>query len=293
VTVDAALLTLGLQTLHDGGQAAGAGTADLSARDIGFFHPASHRPLQVIGTAAEAARASGHAPWTGTPPRYVIVGSDVPPKPWSQLARNVGARCLVSHLPAHVTLDRIRSALADKAVPQQTLHATLVEILGLGVLLIGPSGSGKSELALDFVARGHRLVADDAVELRSPAPQCLLGTCPPLLSGFIEVRGLGVLDLRAAYGEQAIATRARIDLAIRIEAGEAIGEPLERLHGRRRSLTLLGVTIPEIILPARLGHNAAMVETACRDHWLRRAGYVACTAFADAQTRLAAGGAAP
>ena len=159
-----------------------------------------------------------------------------------------------------------------------TAHGVFVEVEGLGVWLSGASGAGKSELGLELVSRGHRLVADDAIEFRIDLgnPAYLIGRCPPLLDGFIEVRGLGILNLRRLYGDASVRGEHRLDLAIALDART---EPSadERLTGRRSTVDVLGIAVPEISLPRRVGHNlAVLVEAACRDHRHRAAGYNAC-----------------
>ncbi|MDR3418216.1 MAG: hypothetical protein P4L83_18745 [Nevskia sp.] len=140
------------------------------------------------------------------------------------------------------------------------------------MFLRGASGAGKSELALELLSRGHKLVADDVVEWQRSAEQ-VLGRCPALLEGFIEVRGLGILNARALYGEAAVIAQAALDLVIDL-GQRAEGTPDERLGGSRTCFQVLGVTVPEISLPRRVGHNlAVLVEAACRDHRLRLAGY--------------------
>lgn len=152
-------------------------------------------------------------------------------------------------------------------------HGVLVEVEALGVLLRGASGAGKSELAIELLSRGHKLIADDAIEWRRDAQQRIVGSCPALLSGFIEVRGLGVLDARALYGEGAVIAQAALDLVIDLGV-RAEPSAEERLSGRRGVFHLLGAAVPEISLPRRVGHNlAVLVEAACRDHRLRLAGY--------------------
>ncbi len=155
---------------------------------------------------------------------------------------------------------------------------------GLGVFLRGASGTGKSELGLELLSRGHKLIADDIVEWQR-AEARIVGSCPPLLEGFIEVRGLGILNVRALYGAAAVAPTAALDLVIDLGArAEATAE--ERLHGRRNRYSVLDVTVPEISLPRGVGHNlAVLVEAACRDHRLRLAGYRADDDLMERQRR--------
>lgn len=282
-SLDTLLQALGCERL--GTAAAGAIPA---ARGVGFFHPSLPLPLQVIGSAAATFAAAN--PWTAALPLAVVIASDARADDWSQQLAAFGIPAFCSPHSSSLLVDRLRSALNAATAPRQHLHATFVRVLELGVLLQGASGSGKSELALDLVSRGHQLVADDAVDLCTPATSCLLGECPEALRGYIEVRGLGIIDVRAAYGESSIADCARVDLSIRIDTLATPEGAMDRVHGRRQMLDLLGVAVPELLLPARLGHNAVMVEAACRDHWLRLRGYVASEAFVAAHERRMAGG---
>lgn len=160
----------------------------------------------------------------------------------------------------------------------------------MGVLLSGPSGVGKSELALELLTRGHRLVADDATDFSLDADGVLTGHCPPLLSGFLEARSLGILNILKMFGPDSLIRSHRIDLIIRLEfpkemQGQA-QQALERLEGRRNTVRLLDVELPEISIPIRLGHNlSVLVEAACRDHKLRQTGYRADEDFSARQSQ--------
>lgn len=178
-----------------------------------------------------------------------------------------------------------------------TAHGVFVEVEGLGVWLSGASGSGKSELGLELVSRGHRLVADDAIDFRIDGTDStyVMGCCPPMLDGFIEVRGLGILNLRRLYGDASVLGEHRLDLVIALDART---EPSadERLTGRRTLVNVLAVPVPQISLPRRVGHNlAVLVEAACRDHRHRAAGYNACDDLVarQAQHLIAQAAAAP
>lgn len=161
-----------------------------------------------------------------------------------------------------------------------TLHGVFTEIFGLGVLLAGRSGIGKSELALELLARGHRLIADDATEFELAADGRVVGRCPPLLHGFLEVRGLGVLNIGRMYGEPALRSNKSLDLILRLEPMDEYPEAADRLRGRRSDTLVCGTPIPEILLPVRVGQSlATLAEAACRDHTLKRDGYDAATDF--------------
>ena len=165
-----------------------------------------------------------------------------------------------------------------------TAHGVFVQVEGLGVFLRGASGAGKSELGLELLSRGHKLVADDIIEWHLDGDR-VVGRCPPLLDGFIEVRGLGILNARALYGEAAVIGSAPLDLIIDLGV-RSDGGAEERLHGRRGADVVLGVGVPEISLPRRVGHNlAVLVEAACRDHRLRLSGYRADDDLVERQRR--------
>lgn len=169
-----------------------------------------------------------------------------------------------------------------------TGHGVFLRIEGLGVWLRGDSGAGKSELGLELISRGHALVADDAIEFRRDGSR-IIGRCPPVLDGFIEVRGLGILNARRLYGAGAVAETAALELIIDLGV-RAEPTPEERLNGRRSECRLLGVTIAEISLPRRVGHNlAVLVEAACRDHRQRAAGYNACDDLVARQAQVLRG----
>ena len=155
---------------------------------------------------------------------------------------------------------------------------------GRKLAVVGASGAGKSELGLELLSRGHKLVADDIIEWHLDGDR-VVGRCPPLLDGFIEVRGLGILNARALYGEAAVIGSAPLDLIIDLGV-RSDGGAEERLHGRRGADVVLGVGVPEISLPRRVGHNlAVLVEAACRDHRLRLSGYRADDDLVERQRR--------
>lgn len=157
-----------------------------------------------------------------------------------------------------------------------TLHGVLLRVLGIGVLLTGVSGVGKSELALELLSRGHQLIADDAVEFNRSGAQ-IVGRCPPLLYGFLEARNLGILNVHRMFGPRCLRQQQRLNLVIELhvrEDGLRSGGEFARLDGRRDEQKILGVTLPQVCIPIRLGHNlAVLVEAACRDLKLRAHGY--------------------
>jgi HPr kinase/phosphorylase len=165
------------------------------------------------------------------------------------------------------------------------LPGVFMQVMGMGVLITGQSGVGKSELALELLTRGHALVADDAPEFSRTGDDSIHGRCPEVLRDFLEVRGLGVLNVRAMFGIQAVLQTKRLHLIITLEpmSAERISN-LDRLRGERRRRPVLGVEIPETTLPVAPGRNlAVLVEAAARDHLLHRKGYDAAEDFIQRQ----------
>lgn len=168
-------------------------------------------------------------------------------------------------------LNRYRHSLNASTV----VHGELLEVFGMGVLITGSSGIGKSELALELISRGHRLIADDTPNLTRVAPNVLEGTCPPTLNDLLEVRGLGILNIRRMFGDSSIKRNKRVRLIIDLVKLEEIRTPAEsRLQGMRTDRVILGISVPAITLPIAPGRNlAVLVECAVRDHIMRLSGY--------------------
>ncbi len=168
------------------------------------------------------------------------------------------------------------------------VHGVFLDIHGLGVLLTGDSGVGKSELALELISRSHCLIADDAIEFSQQDPGEVLGTCPEALRDFLEVRGLGVLNIRAMYGDGVIQTSKNLCLIVHLErmAPEKI-QQVDRLEGCYGHQHILGTEIPMVTLPVASGRNlAVLVEAAVRHHILLRKGYNASEAFIARQQQI-------
>ncbi len=182
-------------------------------------------------------------------------------------------------------IDSIRFYLSDLLAEKITIHGVFMEVMGSGVLITGESSVGKSELALELITRGHRLIADDAPTFTRIGPSLLDGSCPEVLKNFMEVRGLGVLDIRAMYGENAIKPNKYLRLVIHLERMTPQDQQqLDRLYGSRAIKTILGVPVTELKLPVASGRNlAVMVEAAVRNHILIENGHNASDDFIQRQ----------
>lgn len=192
---------------------------------------------------------------------------------------------LRSPLPDAQLIFELQYFLTNALAEPVTVHGVFMEVMGMGVLLTGEAGIGKSELALELVNRGHRLIADDAPSFARIAPDILNGSCPGLLDGFLEVRGLGILNIRAMFGDSAIKLNKYLRLIVHLERqGRLQLAELDRLAGSNSSRWLLGVEIPQITLPVAPGRSLAiLVEAAVRNHQLQRQGYIASEDFLQRQ----------
>ncbi len=157
--------------------------------------------------------------------------------------------------------------------PRITRHGVLVEVYGEGILLLGDSGIGKSETAIELVKRGHRLIADDAVEIKRVSATTLVGRAPEIIRHYVELRGIGIVDVRRLFGMGAIKETEKIDLVIKLESWQQ-GKMYDRLGLDDQSMDLLGIQVPMIILPVCPGRNISVViEVAAMNNRQKRMGY--------------------
>jgi len=176
---------------------------------------------------------------------------------------------------------QITALLEEHLAERTVVHGDLVDVLGLGVLIIGESGIGKSEGALELLARGHRLVADDVVEVRRRDESFLEGTAPEAARFFMEVRGLGVIDVQALFGISAVTEVKRVGLVVRLERWDPARD-YERLGLDDRSHELLGIRVPLVEMPVAPGRSiATLVDVAARNQLLKARGYHAARALTE------------
>ncbi len=196
-------------------------------------------------------------------------------------AERSGVPVLRTELPTPIAIARLTAHLEDLLAPREILHGVLMDILGLGVFIAGDSGIGKSECALDLVVRGHRLVADDTVEVRCRAQTTLIGACPELTRNHIEIRGLGLINVSDLFGISATSASKRVELIVQLERWEA-GREYDRLGLDVETQDMLGVKVPLIRMPVAPGRNLAMlVEVAARNQLLRTRGRHAAKLLAE------------
>src|SRR5215213_9244144 len=182
-------------------------------------------------------------------------------------------------LVSSTAITAVTEYLEEALAPRETRHGVLLDLYGLGVLIEGNSGVGKSECALDLITRGHQLVADDTVEVRRRRPGLLMGGAPDLLREHMEIRGLGILNIRELFGVSAVSGPKQLGLDIRLERWVDATE-VDRLGLEERAVDILGVAVPYFVLPVSPGRNlSTLVETAVRVHLMRLRGYNAAESF--------------
>ena len=221
-------------------------------------------------------------------PLALVISKDQPcPEDLRTAAEESGTPLWTSPKRGHELLNHLQYHLARTLAPRVTLHGVFMEIYSIGVLITGESGSGKSELALELVTRGHRLVADDAPEFTQIAPDVLDGTSPEMLQDMLEVRGLGVLDIRQMFGETAVKKNKYLRLIVHLTKPHLAQSDLEQQPGGIERITgdigarrVLDLDVPTITLPVMPGRNlAVLTEAAARAHILRAKGVDPAAAF--------------
>lgn len=198
-------------------------------------------------------------------------------------ARQYGIPILRTNEFTSTVIDVVVAYLKVSLAPRITLHGVLIEIYGEGVLILGDSGVGKSETAIELVKRGHRLIADDAVEIKRISDKALVGTAPEVIRHFIELRGIGVVDVRRIFGVGAIKQTEKIELVINLEPWED-GKCYDRLGLDGQTTSILDITVPSMTIPVKPGRNlAVIIEVAAMNDRQKKMGF---NAAQDLQDRM-------
>lgn len=245
---------------------------------LNYVHP---NRVQVLGTSEIAylermdaetrKRALDELFGCDTSAIVLIANGEKIPEDFAIQAQQRAMPLFTSPLPSPRVIHELQYYLARALAERVTMHGVYMEVMSMGVLMTGTSGIGKSELALDLLSRNHRLVGDDAIEFSHLSGDVLEGRCPDLLNGFLEVRGLGILNVRAMFGETAVRREKVLHLIIRLEElSPEARRNVDRLQAEQKTRTILGVEIPETVLFVAPGRNlAVLVEAATRAHILR------------------------
>lgn len=219
----------------------------------------------------------------------IIIGEGLAPlKAMRERAEKRKTPLLGSQLSSGQIIEHLDYYLTNLLAERIVIHGVFMDVLGVGVLLSGESAVGKSELALELITRGHQLIADDAPEFTRVSPDILRGNCPEVLRDFLEVRGLGLINISAMFGEGAIKHSEELQLILHLSrVSEDRLFQLDRLKGSRQMRRVLDVDIPEFLLPVAPGRNlAVLVEAAVRNFILYNNGYDVLDDFTTRQQRL-------
>jgi HPr kinase/phosphorylase len=261
--------------------------AAAAASLIGHLNLTHPNSIQIIG-AYEAGTVAGHVDrlFESHPSAVIVADGVAPPQALVEAAARTHTPLFTSPLPAPRVIEVLARYLAKALAETTERHGVFMDVLGLGVLITGESGVGKSELGLELISRGHGLVADDVVELSRIAVNTLEGRCPPMLKDFLEVRGLGLLNIRTIFGETAVRRKMKLRLIAHLERHAGGRDPAERLPLAALSEEILGVTVGKVIIPVAAGRNlAVLVEAAVRNQILKLRGIDSMAEFVERQQR--------
>ena len=215
----------------------------------------------------------------------VVAGGTEPPPETLEFARKYAVPLMLTPIPSARAIDEVTEFLEERLAPSTTIHGVLVDVFGLGVLIFGRSGIGKSECALELVMRGHRLVSDDLVTIRKSGPDRLMGSGPEQMKFHMEVRGLGIINLRDLFGISAVMAQKQLDLAVELVHWREWQED-DRISFDERRFEILDAWVPQIVVPVASGRNVAtLVEVAVRIQLLKKQGYQPAAAFLGALER--------
>jgi len=246
---------------------------------LNYLHPnrvqiVGHREVAYLNEAsAEVTERRISRIVTLEPPVLICADGQVPPDRLVALCDRADIPLFVTEESAGQVIDVVRGYLAQHFAERTTRHGVFMDILGLGVLLTGESGLGKSELGLELISRGHGLVADDAVDLYRVSQTALEGRCPDLLMNLLEVRGIGLLDIKAIFGETAVRRKMRLKLIVHLVRQATMDRDFERLPYEPLSEDILEVPVRKTVIAVDAGRNlAVLVEAAVRNTILQLRG---------------------
>ncbi|RQO34837.1 HPr kinase/phosphorylase [Herminiimonas sp. KBW02] len=275
-------LQLGWFAGFPGGERLISGDATSAADQVGhlnLIHPGriqvfGHQEVEYYQRLSQGGRAHHTAELVaGEPPAFIIAQGLETPADIMAICDEKNIPLFSTPLPAAQVIDFLRVYLSKKLAQRITMHGVFMDVLGVGVLITGESGLGKSELGLELISRNHGLVADDAVEFARIAPHMIEGRCPPLLQNLLEVRGLGLLDIRTIFGETAVRRKMRLKLIVHLVRRSTLEESYERLPLPSQSEEILGLSIRKVVIPVEAGRNlAVLLEAAVRNTILQLRG---------------------
>ena len=254
----------------------------------GFYDNFAFQRIQIFGRgemayleklAKEGKTESLETLFSSEIPCCVFTHSQTPTKDFLEIAERTGCAVLQTDLSSSEFTTRILRVLSNIFAPKQSLHGVFVEVFGVGVLIMGDSGVGKSETALALIERNHRLVADDLVEIRRVSGNILMGTGTGVSSHHMEIRGLGIINITHLFGVGAIRDKKQIQMAVRLEDWDA-DKNYDRIGAEENFMEILGVQVPYIVVPVKPGRNIpVIIETAAMNERLKKMGYYSAKEF--------------
>ena len=260
---------------------------------LNYIHP--YR-AQILGEREIAYLSSSESPddckrriariVTLEPPVLVLADNQVAPDALVSMCERAQIPMFSTHESSAFVIDVLRAYLSKHFADRTTMHGVFMDILGLGVMITGESGLGKSELGLELISRGNGLVADDAVDLYRINQTTIEGKCPELLQNLLEVRGIGLLDIRAIFGETAVRRKMRLKLIVHLVRKETLERDYERLPYEPLTQDVLGVPVLKVVIQVVAGRNiAVLVEAAVRNTILQLRGIDTYQEFVDRHRR--------
>lgn len=273
-------------------------TSDISRPGLemtGFFDYYPRERLQLIGktelayflglSGAERKHRADNLCTDVTPGIIISRGMDVPEE-FIEASKQSGVPIIQSPRTTTRVLSRLTNYLETKFAPFTAVHGVLIDIYGVGVLIIGQSGVGKSETALELVKRGHRLVADDNVEIRQEDYDTLIGNAPPLIEHLLEIRGLGIVNVMTLFGASSIRSEKKISMVVNLELWDE-KKQYDRLGLDEDTMKIMDVHLPKATIPVRPGRNlAVIIEVAAMNFRLKRMGVNTAEEFSDRLTKM-------
>ncbi|MGG4036330.1 HPr(Ser) kinase/phosphatase [Paenibacillus cisolokensis] len=263
----------------------------------GYFHYYPSERVQILGrtelafleTLDREVRKDRMERLCGADtPCIIVTRGQEPPLELLEQSALTNIPILRSQVATTILSSRITNFLEQRLAPTTTIHGVLVDVYGIGMLITGSSGIGKSETALELVKRGHRLVADDAVEIRQTSDGQLHGSAPELIRYLLEIRGLGIINVMTLFGAGAVRTQKRISVVIKLENWQP-DKQYDRLGLDEEKTRILDTDIPLVTVPVRPGRNlAVIIEVAAMNYRLKRMGYNAALQFTNKLTETIA-----
>ncbi len=256
----------------------------------GFFDVFSHNRIQILGIteisflkslAKDERLERLRRTFEFDIPCFIITSNQKPPPEFIDLANSHNVPVMTTIIPTSRFSGMLSRYLEKEFAPSCTIHGDLLDVYGLGVLIVGKSGVGKSECALELIERGHRLVADDVVILRRLAKDLLLGHSSGVLKYHMEIRGLGIVDVESLFGVRSVLEEKNISLLVRLEKWEE-GKEYERLGIEEKHCIIFDVKIPEYVIPIEPGRNLSiLIEVAALTQRLKNTGIIPAKRFND------------